>query len=52
MQKFHDLRVVDPNKPQKIIYEQRRKSLAYLMLLKLKNGKVKIKGRGFVDIKN
>ena len=33
---FHDCRVVKPNKPQDLSYEQRRRSLAYLMFLKIK----------------
>ena len=34
---FHDCRFVKPNKPQDLSYEQRRRSLAYLMYLKLKS---------------
>ena len=37
LQQFHDHRVVEPNKPQDLSYEQRRSSLAYLMFLKLKS---------------
>ena len=37
LQKFHDRRVVGPNKPQDLSYEQWRRSLAYMMFLKLKN---------------
>ena len=36
LQYFHYHRVVKPKKPQDLIYEQRRRSLAYLMFLKLK----------------
>ena len=39
--------VVKPKKPQDLIYEQRRRSLAYLMFLKLKSDEVTIKGRGY-----
>ena len=46
LQKFHDRRVVEPKKPQDLNYEQRRRSLAYLMFLKLKSDEVTIKGRG------
>ena len=49
LQQFHKLRVVEPKKPQELRYEQRRKSLAYLMFLKLNNDEVAIKGRGFTD---
>ena len=45
LQKFHDHRVVEPKKPQDLSYEQRRRSLAYLMFLKLKSDEVTIKGR-------
>ena len=44
-QKFHDHRVVEPNKTQDLSYEQRRRSLAYLIFLKVKSDEVKIKGR-------
>ena len=37
LQKFHDHRVVKPNKPQDLSYEQRRRSLVYLMCQKLKS---------------
>ena len=37
LQQFHDRRVVEPKKPQDLSYEQRRRSLAYMMFLKLKN---------------
>ena len=46
LQQFHDRRVVEPKKPQDLSYEQRRRSLAYLMFLKLKSDEVTIKGRG------
>ena len=37
LQHFHDIRVVEPKKPQDLSYEQQRRSLAYLMFLKLKS---------------
>ena len=46
MQHFHDRRVVEPKKPQDLRYEQQRRSLAYLIFLKLKSDEVTIKGRG------
>ena len=46
MQQFHDCIVVDTKKPQYISYELQRKILAYPIFLKLKNGKVTIKGTG------
>ena len=46
LQQFHDLRVVAPKKPQDLSYEQRRRSLAYMMFLKLKSDEVTIKGGG------
>ena len=49
LQQFHDHRVVEPTKPQDLCYEHRRRSLAYLMFLKLKIGEVKVKGRGCAD---
>ena len=38
-----------PKKPQDFIYEQRRRSLEYLMFLRLKIDEVTIKGRGCAD---
>ena len=49
LQQFHDRRVLEPNKPQDLSYEQRRRSLAYLMFLKLKIYEVTIKGKGCAD---
>ena len=49
LQQFHDHRVFKPKKPQDLSYEQRRRSLAYLMFLKLKSDEVTIKGRGCAD---
>ena len=49
LQQFHDRRVVEPKKPQDLSYEQRIRSLAYLMFLKLKIDEVRIKGRGCAD---
>ena len=49
IQQFHDIRVVEPKKPQDLSYEQRRRSLAYLMFLKLKIDEIKIMGRGWAD---
>ena len=48
-QQFHDHRVVEPKKPQDLSYEQHRRSLAFLMFLKLKDDEVTIKGRGCAD---
>ena len=48
-QQFHDCRFVKPNKPQDLSYEQWRRSLEYLMFLKLKIDEVTIKGRGCAD---
>ena len=45
----HDIRVVEPKKPRDLSYEQRIRSLAYLMFLKLKSDEVKIKGRRCAD---
>ena len=36
LQQFHDCRVIEPRKPQDLSYEQRKRSLAYLMFLNLK----------------
>ena len=52
LQQFHDHRVFDQKKPRGLTYEQRSKSLAYLMLLKINNNKVMIKRTGCVDWKN
>ena len=41
--------VVEPKKPQDLSYEQWRRSLAYLMFLKLKIYGFTIKGRGYAD---
>ena len=49
LQQFHDRRVVEPKKPRDLSYEQRRRSLAYLMFLKLKSDEVTIKSRGCAD---
>ena len=49
LQQFHDCRFVEPKKPQDLSFEQRKKSLEYLMFLKLKSDEVKIKGRGCAD---
>ena len=49
LHQFHDLRVVKPKEPQDLSYEQRRRSMAYLMFLKLKIYKVTTKGRGCAD---
>ena len=49
LQQFHDRRVVEPKKPQDLSYEKRRRSLAYLMFMKLKSDEVTIKGRGCAD---
>ena len=49
LQQFHDRRVFEPKKPQDLSYEQRRRSMAYLMFLKLKSDEVTIKGRGCAD---
>ena len=49
LHQFHDHRVVEPKKHQDLSYEQRIRSLAYLMFLKLKSDEVTIKGRGFAD---
>ena len=45
LHEFYDSRVVESKKPQELSYEQRRRSIAYLMFLKLKSNEVKIKGR-------
>ena len=49
LQQFHDHRVVQPKNPRDLSYGQQRKSLAYLMILKLKNDELIIKGRGCAD---
>ena len=49
LQQFCDRRVVEPKKPQDLSYEQRRRSLAYPMFLKLKSDEVTIKDRGCAD---
>ena len=49
LQHFNDRGVVKPKKPQDLSYEQRRRSLAYLMFLKLKIDEIKIMGRGCAD---
>ena len=36
LQQFHDRRVVETKKPQDLSYEQRRRSMEYLMFMKLK----------------
>ena len=41
--------VVEPKKPQDLSYEQRKRSMAYLMFLNLKINEVTIKGRGCAD---
>ena len=46
LQQFHDCRVVEPKKPQDLSYEQWRRSLEYLIFLKLKIDEVTIKARG------
>ena len=43
LQQFHGDRVVEPKKPQDLSYEQRRRSLAYLMFMKIKINEVTIK---------
>ena len=48
LQQFHDCRVFEPKKPQDLSYEKRRRSLEYLMFLKLKGDEVTIKGRGCI----
>ena len=35
LKQFHDRRIIKPSKPRVLTYEQRRKSLAYIMFLKL-----------------
>ena len=47
LQQFHDRRVFEPKKPQDLSYEQLRRSMAYMMFLKLKRDDVTIKGRVF-----
>ena len=42
-QQFHDLRVVKLKKPQDLSYEQRKRSLAYLIFMKLKSYDIIIK---------
>ena len=49
LQQFHDFRVVEHKKPQYLSYEQQRRSLTYLMFLKLKIDEVTIEGRGCAD---
>ena len=49
LQQFHDRRVAEPKKPQDLSYEQRIRSLEYMMFLKLKSNEVTIKGRGCAD---
>ena len=49
LHQFHDRRVVKPKKTQDLSYENRRRSLAYLMFMKLKNDDVTIKGREYAD---
>ena len=49
LQQFHDRNFVEPKKYQDLGYEQRKRSLAYLMFLKLKVNEVTIKGRGCAD---
>ena len=49
LQQFHYRRVIQFKKPQDFSYEQRRKSLAYLMFMKLKSNEFTIKGRGCAD---
>ena len=49
LHQFCDHRVVEPKKPQDLSYEQRRRSLAYTMFMKLKSDEVTIKGRGCAD---
>ena len=46
LQQFHDCRVVEPKNPQYLCYEQQKRSLAYIIFLKLKSYKVTIKGGG------
>ena len=46
LQQFHYRRIVKPKKSQDLSYKQRRRSLTYLMFLKLKVDKVTIKGKG------
>ena len=43
LQHFHDCRVVEPKKHQCLRYEQRRRSLEYMMLMKMKIDEVNIK---------
>ena len=49
LHQFHDHRVVGHKKTQDLSYEQRRRSLAYLMFLKLKSDEFTIKGRVCAD---
>ena len=44
LQQFHDHRVDEPKKSQDLSYEQQRRSLAYLIFLKLKINEVTING--------
>ena len=37
---------VEPKKPRDLTYEQQKKSLAYVMFIKLKNAEVTINGCG------
>ena len=46
LHQFHDHRFVKPKKSQDLSCEQRRRSLVYLMFLKLKIDEVTINGRG------
>ena len=48
-QQFNDRRYFEPNNPRNLTFELIRKSLAYLMFLKLNNDGVVIKGRGCTD---
>ena len=45
LQKFHDRRFVEPNKPEDLSYEQRIRNLGDMVFLKLKSDEVTFKGR-------
>ena len=49
LQQFHERKVVKPKKPQDLSYEQQRRSLEYLMFMKLKIDEVTSKGRVCAD---
>ena len=51
LQQFRDIRVVEPKKTQDLSYEEQRRSLSYLIFLKLKINEFSIKGIGYADVR-